>query len=519
MGGPLPDLPSDIYYLICGHLPATDLLAFSRCCRRSRAAAFGVTRVVAVASFDGAAVEVHLNPRSPAGWSVGGGIDLSELCYAPATDRRAVAAPRGPADAVSLTRWLRAARPRRLLLQRQPVGGNAPAAVPLAPFFDTLAVGLRGLASLDGVAVDGAAARAFAPAVRFPASLHSLCLSELDAAHPAAAVPAAAAALQLRDAGGGSPLHSLRLWVASHAWDDSAICPVVTSYLTFPLPALRSLALCCRADRSVTAAIARLDALHTLRLVCYMGERALAELALPRLPRLHVLDMGYGISQDTAAEAAAVRGRSLGSLALTTDWVARGAKNEVVLATRHLPGALTLRGQASHDVRQLCEHRGRGSLHSLAFSLGPDAHAMLGAAANGLAELRELTLYVSADANVGGLHAWPPRLRVARLVLRVATEDGATVNGLVSLLAAVAPAAATPLHTLVVECMARLEGPTLGAVGRRLPHLRRLHLKLCAGAAAAPVSAARRRAVEREAFAAIPGRVSVEWANDESIDP
>lgn len=503
----LPDLPADIYYLICGHLAATDLLAFSRCCRRSRAAALCSIRVVAVASFDGAAVEVYLNPRSPPGWTTGG-IDLSELCYRPATDRRVVAAARGPAHAVSLTHWLHAARPRRLLLQRQPVGGRVPPADRLAPFFDALAVGLRGL-SLDGVAVDGAAIAAFGPAVRFPLALRSLCLSELEFSQPVAAVPAVAAAL----AAGGSSLHSLWLWFVAHAWDASAICPIVTSYLAFPLPGLRSLGLCCRVNRTVTAAIARLDALETLRLVGHVEEGALEELALPRLPRLHHLDVGYGLFLDIAAEAAAVHGRSLGYLALTTDWVVANAKNEVLLATRHLPEVLTLRGQAPHDVRPLCGHGGRCTLHSLAFSLGPTADVMLGAVAFGLGELRELTLFVAADAHVDGLHAWPAGLRVARLVLRVAKENGVTVNDFVSVLTG-APAAVTHLCTLVVESRARLTESTLRSVGR-LARLQRLHLKLCMAAA---LPAERQREVEREAFASIPGRVSVEWA-DGCLDP
>lgn len=59
-------LPDDLWYVLCGHLPARDLLAFSRCFRQAREVCLALVKSATVVSPDGVYVQVFLNaPTAP----------------------------------------------------------------------------------------------------------------------------------------------------------------------------------------------------------------------------------------------------------------------------------------------------------------------------------------------------------------------------------------------------------------------------------------------------------------------
>ncbi|GAB0495359.1 hypothetical protein MMPV_006659 [Pyropia vietnamensis] len=126
--------------------PRLTQLAFFRCGSWYPAGALSVTNAEALPVLDSFHVKAFLNPRSPPGW-LNNGKDLDKLCYQRVIDRCAVATFEGPAYAASILRWLRASRPRNVLLQRQQKpNSEALAGVygPLALVFNTLILGRQG---------------------------------------------------------------------------------------------------------------------------------------------------------------------------------------------------------------------------------------------------------------------------------------------------------------------------------------------------------------------------------------
>jgi len=185
-GGPPPRPPTwRVSFPPCGQLAATNLPAFSRCCRWAHAAALPSVAVIAVATWDGATVEVFRSPEWPPGWT-NSGVDLNELRNAAASACRAAAGLRGPGGVASLLRFLRSRGARRLVVQRAANESRPPLpAAALLSFFDTLHTGLRGLTSLCGLVVDAAMVDGLVSGVRFPAALESLSITELRVNHPA----------------------------------------------------------------------------------------------------------------------------------------------------------------------------------------------------------------------------------------------------------------------------------------------------------------------------------------------
>lgn len=86
-------------------------------------------------------------------------------------------------------------------------------------------------------------------------------------------------------------LHTLRLFAKIPFTLLVSACPTFSEFLALPEPALRHLDLECSLNKEAFRAIARLEALKSLRLGPRGGVIGLASLALPVLPMLQHLDL------------------------------------------------------------------------------------------------------------------------------------------------------------------------------------------------------------------------------------
>lgn len=407
-------LPDDVLYAVCTHLPATALLAFSRCCRRTRRVCLGAIHTVRIASNHGGIVCIYVSAAPPTACR-SRRVDpfFPDAAVYPAdTKHLAAAGPRGHADAVSLLSFLRAARPRWLGLQLLTNMKQAPALGPLTLFFLSLTGGMGGLAVRE-LALDAAVVRRLAPSDRFPAGLESLTLTDMALSPFAPRIPAIHSALV-----GARSLRELRVYACVRPMPLRYGCSFLTSYVRYPLPALRNLELFGPMDSDTTSAVRRLSSLTALALSGIVMRRALRELALPALPFLEHVDMANAMVREPESEAAFLRGRTLQSLSpSSSDPVLKGAwAVHLVTLTNPLPATVDMAHTSDHcDVRPLADHPGASSVRSLSFRLGVDADAILAAVAAQLVGLRDLSLVTDG---AGGFSGWPQRLRLERLALR-----------------------------------------------------------------------------------------------------
>eukprot|EP00168_Porphyra_purpurea_P006547 TRINITY_DN1805_c0_g1_i1.p1 TRINITY_DN1805_c0_g1~~TRINITY_DN1805_c0_g1_i1.p1 ORF type:complete len:507 (-),score=121.09 TRINITY_DN1805_c0_g1_i1:496-2016(-) len=463
MDASLSIFPDELLSMLCPHLPAPDLLALCQCSRACRRVCLSSIKAVAVTLLDNAHAEVFLNPMAPAGWT-GEGFQLNEVLYAASPDRRVAAGPQGHNDAASLLSFVRSTATRRFLLLGGPERTLAGNPQPSTPFLVALLGGLSTL-SLRALVTDGdiAAAAARQQAVRFPPALEALALADMRENELVSALPAVSAALTE----GSTTLRSLRLCGPMGSKDRPEAGPVLASYLRFPLPALRSLTLFGRFDGVVARAVADLASIETLRLACLVTPGAVAELALPRLPRLRVVEFGHSVSQDPAGEEPVVRGRALDALTLSAHLQGNKSKVHVVLTTAQLPKVLvmSLPCYPSHmDMRPLCAHAGHAALRSLSFAVQRDGPAILAAVAAGLTGLRELFVFFLQNG-ADDFIDWPPALAVERLAFCTFRIEAGMTGWLVNAVTR-SPSLVACLHRLTVDAQEPLAEETVQALGR-----------------------------------------------------
>jgi len=490
--------------MLCPHLPAPDLLALSRCSHACRRVCLASIKAVAVSLLDDAHAEVFLNPVAPAGWTKAG-FQVNEVLYAANTDRRAAAGPQDANDAAALLSFVRSTGARRFLLLGDPERSSAGDPQPSTPFLATLLGGLSAL-PLRALVIDGdtAAAAALQEAVRFPPALEALALVEMRADELVSALPAVSAALTA----GTTTLCSLILWGPMNNRRLPGAGPVLASYLRFPLSALRSLTLYGHLDGEVARAIADFPSIETMRLSCFFSSGAVAELALPRLPRLQVLDLGYSTCPSPAREEPLVRGRSLDALTMSMTMSRGNGRVHAVMSAAQLPvvlemGAPTLPSHS--DVRPLCAHAGRAALRSLSLSLVRDGPAILAAVAAGLSGLREL--FVSFwPGGADGFRDWPAALAVERLGFRTELVEAGITDWLVTA-AARSPSLITHLCSLDVDS----QEPLAEATVRALVSLTRLTTLTLTCRGAVAVVADERAALKQAIQSSVRGASVLTW--------
>lgn len=413
-------LHDDLWHMVGSHLSPRDLLSLSGTCRSARRSCAALVVAVTVVCTDGAEVRVFLNSPADGRAGAGGGSLPVEAQIFPADPGHLVTAgPLGAAHARSLLSFLLATRPRRLGIQRQAPGAPRPQYLgPSTPFFHALFGGLRYL-PLQELALDDAAVAALAPAHRLPPHLSALSLTSLCPTGRSATIqasPAIAAALA------ASTLHTLRLFPRPQFASLPSAAATCSSFLGLPQPALKHLSVGCCLEVETLAAIARLDALLTLRLSSRVVDGGLATLALPALPMLQNLYLGACPRSRQQCVRTVLRGRSLRFLSLgVPPYAEADGVVQTLACTRELPAMVDLRSGAVHtDVRPLTNHFGRGTLRSLAFTLGGDADNILTAIAASLPALQDLSLHLIGGARE--ILSWPPSFRLERLSLYCGTQ-------------------------------------------------------------------------------------------------